>query len=136
MPTATTVREYKRMRAWTYAIFYSLLIVFMSHQPGRPDIQLPFPYFDKLVHFIEYFVFATFWQRALSYHVKGSLVWWGLGITALFGASDEFHQHFVAYRSCDIFDWLADMAGASAACLAYHWLHPERRRKEKEELIS
>ena len=34
---------------------------------------------------------------------------------SLYGASDEFHQYFVPTRSCDIFDWLADVTGALMA---------------------
>ena len=38
-----------------------------------------------------------------------------IGITSLYGISDEFHQFFTPHRSVDIFDWLADTAGAVTA---------------------
>ena len=34
-------------------------------------------------------------------------------ITALYGASDEFHQKFVFGRNANLFDWVADSVGAA-----------------------
>ena len=38
-------------------------------------------------------------------------------IATVYGASDEFHQYFVPNRSCELWDWLADFAGAAIAAL-------------------
>jgi VanZ family protein len=35
-----------------------------------------------------------------------------LGI-ALFGALDEWHQQFIPGRSMELFDWMADLTGAT-----------------------
>ena len=37
--------------------------------------------------------------------------------TALYAASDEFHQRFVEGRSCELRDWLIDSAGAIVGLL-------------------
>ncbi|MCA9424620.1 MAG: VanZ family protein, partial [Candidatus Omnitrophica bacterium] len=36
-----------------------------------------------------------------------------IALSALYGISDEFHQSFVPERTSDIFDWFADLVGAS-----------------------
>jgi VanZ family protein len=42
-----------------------------------------------------------------------------IGLCALYGASDEFHQAFVPYRTPDILDWITDVAGAALGVAAY-----------------
>jgi VanZ family protein len=41
----------------------------------------------------------------------------------LYGASDEFHQHFVPGRSVDFYDWVADALGITAGLLLFAYLH-------------
>lgn len=137
MRSPQTVFEYQRARAWLYFIFYAGLIVFLSNQPGNPNIPLPFPHFDKLVHLVEYFVFATFLERALSYTIRGRTTWPTVIITALFAASDEVHQYFIPYRSMDIMDWLTDMVACGMATASFRYLHPGLwRRNEVEQTLD
>jgi VanZ family protein len=48
---------------------------------------------------------------------------------AAYAAADEWTQNFVPTRSADVWDWAADVAGASlgaTAFLAASWLWPRR----------
>lgn len=54
-----------------------------------------------------------------------------IGITSLYGMSDEFHQYFTPHRSVNISDWLADTAGAITAGFLWQLLAPKRQTKEK-----
>jgi len=38
-------------------------------------------------------------------------------LCSLYGASDEWHQYYIAGRTVDFADWLADTAGAAGAVL-------------------
>jgi VanZ family protein len=73
----------------------------------------------------------TAWGHVAEYLVLGALIAWALrrddvgtvllviGLCALYGASDEFHQAFVPYRTPDILDWITDVAGAALGVAAY-----------------
>ena len=52
----------------------------------------------------------------------------GIGLASVYGASDEWRQRFVPNRSCDVWDWTADTAGAAIAITAY-CLYESRRRQ-------
>jgi VanZ family protein len=59
-----------------------------------------------------------------------------IGITSLYGASDEFHQFFTPNRSVEIFDWLADTAGAATAGFAWQMVTSKWQRKERLKIIE
>ena len=42
--------------------------------------------------------------------------------TGAYGMSDEVHQMFVASRSADIMDWIADVVGGSAGIYGFYWI--------------
>jgi VanZ family protein len=48
--------------------------------------------------------------------------------SAVYGATDEWHQHFVVGRSPALSDWLADAAGAAVMILAVWWVAARRVR--------
>ncbi len=94
------------------AVLCAGAIFFVSHQPKLPDLGLHFEGSDKLMHALAYAVLAACllfglawppWPRAL----------WAAGLAALYGVTDELHQHFVPGRSTDVLDWLADAGGAT-----------------------
>lgn len=87
------------------AALYMALIFYLSAQPGDA-VGIPAPW-DKLVHGAAYALLGGLLQRALG---KPALAW---GIAALYGLSDEVHQHFVPGRRLDPADWLADCTGAA-----------------------
>lgn len=78
-----------------------------------------------------------------EYLVLGALVSWTLrrddwgtvllaiGLCALYGATDEFHQAFVSFRTPDVVDWATDIAGAAMG-VAAHLLWTLRRDARRE----
>ncbi len=99
-------------------IVYSLAIVIESAQSKAPVPDLGFEMQDKLYHLAGYTLYGlllTYALRATSWHWK-RVVMFTLLIGALFAASDEWHQYFVPGRSCDIFDWIADVCGLTVSC--------------------
>jgi VanZ family protein len=84
---------------------------------------------DKSLHVLAYLGLALTVVRALAGGLPRPI---GLGIAATallitigYGATDEVHQLFVPGRSGDVYDLMADAAGAFAgtiACWAWGWL--------------
>ena len=79
----------------------------------------------KCAHLTEYAVFALLLWRARRKPVKNDPRPWtwrearlALLLVALYAASDEFHQSFVATRSALVSDVLVDTAGGAAGLLA------------------
>ena len=112
-------------RAWIPAGAYMALIFTISSLSLR-RAHLP-RNSDKLIHFVEYGVLALLvtyaWRRTRrQWSARRAAVWAWL-FAAAYGATDEVHQLFVPYRSCSLYDWLADATGAAlaAALLALVW---------------
>ena len=113
--------SHPRIFRWL-AVLWAMVIFGLSSIPGKSLPELPALHFDKVIH-------------ALIYAVLGGLSYLGFPVTVsrrlgvlaaallatLFGASDEFHQLFVAGRSADLLDLLADgvgsLLGAGSAAL-------------------
>lgn len=122
---------------------YWLLIFTLTHLPPGRLPQVPSS--DKLKHFVGYLVLsfllgATLWilfparRRLMPILVVAA--------AAAYGAFDEFTQIAVG-RSCELNDWLADVAGAATAGAALYVvqvfilrrqrrLFPENSRVDKE----
>lgn len=71
---------------------------------------------DKLLHIVAYFVLtlsargpAGLIARNGSEKRKAVIAF---AISAIYGATDEFHQSFVPGRSPEVLDWLADCIGS------------------------
>ena len=95
---------------WLAPVAWGALIFWASHQPSL-GLELPFPHFDKLLHFGTYTVLGTLIRFALGTRgPRDFLIAWMLG--TLYGLSDEFHQAFVPGRDADLLDWAADCFGA------------------------
>lgn len=99
---------------WLPALVVVSGIFWLSHQPTWPDFAVGYP--DWLLHGGAYAVVGlTFWygmggdwNRPLA---PGALLV-TLVLASLYGATDEFHQSFVAGRSATVSDWMADSLGA------------------------
>ena len=93
-------------------------LIFVASSEDTSSITIP-PYVDKLIHFVAFGILCLAICWSLSSARIGSKNIYKLilaiGITSFYGMSDEFHQLFTPNRSVDIFDWLADTAGAVAA---------------------
>lgn len=102
-------------------------IYLASDQPKLPSPE-GVPGFDKIAHFGAYGLLASLWVRALAARLSpGRAAFLAWGIAALYGVSDEFHQHFVPGRSTELADWLADSSGAAVAVLLYTFWPAYRR---------
>jgi VanZ family protein len=82
----------------------------------------------KCAHLAEYSVFALLLWRALRKPVKNVFRPWNwhearlaLLLVALYAATDELHQRFVATRTAHVTDVFIDTAGGAAGLLAL-WL--------------
>jgi len=105
-------------RYWGPLLLYMGVIFYGSAKP-RPDAVSNTP--DFVLHGAAYFVLALLSIRALSrglFHRASSLhLWGGVLIAIVYGASDEWHQSFVAGRVASVSDLAYDALGAMLAAL-------------------
>ncbi len=97
-------------------IVYAALVLAVSSIPNlkSPDVPAFLP-LDKVAHFVEYAVLAFLALRSVERLVQRRAVAWTYAFTAVFAVVDEYHQKFVPGRQFDMFDLVADLAGAAAA---------------------
>ena len=109
-------------RAWLWAppLVYMLLIFYLSSQ-SNPLPEVTSRVWDKALHTIEYGTLAVLLCRAFVGEAYGRLASMLLAfvLTSAYGASDEWHQLFVPFRSSDVFDWVADSIGGGAGIAAF-----------------
>ncbi len=108
-------------RPWLYWVpiaVYAGLIFYLSSLP-YPAKELPSLFGqlnDKLVHVVEYGVFAILLYRACRWAAGAwgaERAWWLAIVGAVFyGLTDELHQSFVPPRMADHWDVVADALGA------------------------
>ena len=108
---------------WLPVIFYSLLIFIQSSYPTTQ--RLPsVPYMDKLVHAAGYgllgFLFYRAFQTTKIQRRAVMLILLSALSATLYGISDEIHQYFVASRTADIADVIADAAGGFIGAVGAH----------------
>ena len=96
--------------------------------------------FFKSAHLIAYAMLAWCWWRALApqHKTRWPVLLAALGLTILYGVSDEIHQLFVPGRHGQVADVLFDAAGALLMILLIRhltWLRafPEGRHLSKNE---
>ena len=106
-----------RVSLWGPVLAAMALIFWLSAQPALPAV--PGGFTDKEAHALVYGALAGLWYRASA---RGR--WRGVtlarGVVAVvaataYGVSDEWHQTFVATRTADAADVLADAIGAATA---------------------
>ena len=97
------------------------IIYFLSSLPGDRLVLPDIVNIDKVAHMTIYGLLAAaaFYAvgdrlRRLHPRLVPLLV---VLICTLYGVSDEFHQSFVPNRSPDVFDVMADSAGAVLVCI-------------------
>lgn len=112
-------------------VFWMSVIFFLSSRSRLIDIESTVGdrTFYKTAHFLAYALLAWLWWRAISpeREVTWNLLFTALGLTVLYGISDEFHQLFVPGRFGRVADVLFDTSGGLAMILALR--HVEWLRK-------
>ena len=115
---------------WLPPVLYAAAIFVASsssHPPSPPSLVT-----DKHVHLIVFAGLALVLWRALSHgwqqlwRARPALT--AVGLTALYGASDEWHQSFVPGRHADLADLMVDALGAALA-VGLVWLIAARRHR-------
>lgn len=110
-----------------YTRFLPMLVVMtsiflLSHIPGD-NLPSAINGLDKICHAVAYSVLALSclfavhpWFQGRSFLELGITV---IAFSLLFGATDEFHQLFIADRSADWRDLVADVTGSIVAVLVW-----------------
>ena len=109
----------KRMK-WFMVAAYAALIFILSSLSNPSPVHIPDIFMaDKLIHFIEYAILGFLLFSALYEGMAlKRAAFFAVVLAALYGATDEFHQYFVADRDSDLFDLLADSVGGAAGTSA------------------
>ena len=121
----------RTIRFWFPAVLWAVLIFLLSAQPLIPEVGPRFPHKDKIAHLVIYAALGWLVGRALRHGHRLALpnaVVLAIFITALYGASDEWHQSFVPNRTAEIADWLVDVLGAALGQIA-HWYDARKSSK-------
>jgi VanZ family protein len=106
-----------RRAAWVLTAGYWVGIFTLTHLPPEQIARAP-RVWDKLAHFVIYFLLAVLLGTALmlSFPRRRRIPVWVLGIGFVYGAVDELVQPFVR-REATLLDWVADALGVWVAVL-------------------
>jgi len=127
---------HKILSYWFPIFIYCLLIFIQSSYPAPEQIPDWFS-LDKLLHVACYALLGVLFLRALkTLPIKDNLklvMTLSIVLSALYGISDEIHQHYVPYRDADIMDALADIIGSIFGVYIYHFFWLERLWKARHK---
>ncbi len=92
-------------------------VIFLQSCFASPDVLPSWPLQDKVLHAGVYGLLGALWVRAFNTLKRWQGRAWPLvaaavALATLYGLSDEWHQSFVAGRSADAADLLADLLGS------------------------
>jgi len=105
----------KRILSSLPVILWMILIFFLSSKENLPDLNKFILNFDKIAHFIVYFVLGIFLQVffIINFDLKRKQFYYIFIIAAgfTFALGDEYHQIFVPNREPDLYDLIFDFLG-------------------------
>lgn len=112
-------------KRWWPVLVWMALIFFMSSLPKEEQVPIPlfglldnWDWGDKIKHIAGYAVLgALAWRSLGDRNGKWRRFWLAVGVSVVYGATDEFHQRFVTGRCCDLMDWFSDAVGASIGAM-------------------
>jgi VanZ family protein len=135
MTTHSTSRS-RWYRTLLPACVWALTIFVASSIPSRDLPAEDIFEYDKLIHMAIYFIFAGLLYRALRFEgtspaMRSRAAVVTIAIIALYGMTDEYHQHFVPGRSMDVYDWVADVAGGLLCVVVMSYLSRHTHRKDE-----
>lgn len=94
------------------AILFAVLIFIFSSLPGDKLPEIRFGLGDKFIHVIEFGLFGIFLYHAFRFSSPISKPYFAtLCVGIVYALLDEIHQLFVPGRSCEIWDFIADLVG-------------------------
>lgn len=118
------------------AVAYAALIIGISSIPQLHTPELGFIATDKLLHLVEYGIFAFLFYRSFSrlkkLRSRRTVALLTVMFLALFAAGDEYHQRFVRGRMMDKFDFVADITGGALVTLWLSWRSQKPSRPNRE----
>ena len=94
------------------------LIFYLSGLSKVPIPDLGILQQDKFLHMIAFFFYgysALLFLEALKPEPGRKTTILFFLIVIIFSASDEFHQYYIPGRTCDFYDWIADLIGFSTS---------------------
>ncbi len=94
----------------------------------RSSGSLPFPHFDKWVHFLLFFAQMWLLCKAWLHHRRRIPVLMLVFFGGLYAMATEIIQHFLPGRDGDVWDCVADMAGVCAALYCANGVQAARNR--------
>lgn len=116
---------HKFFKFWLPVITYCAIIFVYSSIPQPLPIRIEIPFFDKVIHTIEYGFLSYLLIRAFigttANLSRDAVIILSIILATLYGASDEFHQAFVPNRDPSIYDLLFDFLGATVVGLIRKW---------------
>ena len=116
----------------TVVIFYA-----SERRPTLPEGPLNFIGRDKWIHFFVFGLLAISFYRVHIIRNRPFInALLAISLASLYGLIDEVHQSFTPGRQMDVFDWIADTAGAIVAVSLYILLPHFRRLLEMDLCFS
>lgn len=116
------------------AAIWAAIILILTLTPGEYVPSTTLFSYDKLGHggifFIEALLLMYSFYKTGSLSIKASM-WWGFGLTILYGIIIEFIQDLIPGRGMDILDALANSTGSFLAILVFYVLN---RKKNIESM--
>ncbi|MCO4783687.1 MAG: VanZ family protein [Candidatus Cloacimonetes bacterium] len=110
----------------TLSLVPSILVMTLifNLSSGPVGVELPtIDHLDKILHFFAYgFLAICYWIALITYKVKKNYPI-AVGLTFLFGCSDEFHQSFIPSRTPELLDIVADTCGAVVCVFVVNCLY-------------
>lgn len=128
-PPATTGARF----LWYHlpVLLYAGLIIAASSLPNLKTPRVDFIALDKLIHFVEYSLFAWITFRSFSNIGRpiSLMVAYLLSVlfVSLFAMADEYYQSFIPGRVMDLNDLVMDIGGAILVA-TFFWLRARRLR--------
>ena len=94
-------------------------VIFYLSSQSDPLPELTTRVWDKALHTIEYAGLGVLVFRALVGEglPPRATILATIAIVSAYGASDEWHQSFVAMRDADVRDWMVDTLGGVLAVI-------------------
>ncbi|MFA8341836.1 MAG: VanZ family protein [Rhodothermaceae bacterium] len=109
------IKSVKRKSLLLILSVYWGIIFIGTSLPGKSLKYIP-QYSDKLKHFAAYLILTIllYWFYLIKNKkndLTGKQIRFIIILTGGYGILDELHQLLIPGRSCDVVDWLADLAG-------------------------